>query len=145
VKNSEALRAAHEEVQPEVVEFQLSVGQNLALFKNWQALKAAGSKEISSPARARIVDAAIRDARLSGVALEGEKQKRFNEIQRDLAALATKFSNAVLDATKAFQVVLTKPEEIAGCRKAGAQALLTQPRLRGMQKPLQKRALARDA
>jgi oligopeptidase A len=114
VKNSEALRAAHEEVQPEVVEFQLSVGQNLALFKNWQALKAAGSKEISSPARARIVDAAIRDARLSGVALEGEKQKRFNEIQRDLAALATKFSNAVLDATKAFQVVLTKPEEIAG-------------------------------
>ncbi len=114
VKNSDALRNAHEEAQPEVVEFQLSIGQNLALYNNWQRLKAAGENEINSPARRRIVDAAIRDAQLSGVALEGEQQKRFNEIQRDLAALATKFSNAVLDATKAFQIVLTNREEIAG-------------------------------
>lgn len=114
VKNSDALRTAHEEVQPEVVEFQLSIGQNRALFENWQKLQAAGANEISSAARRRIVDSAIRDARLAGVALEGETQKRFNEIQRDLAALATRFSNAVLDATKSFQIVLTKSEEIAG-------------------------------
>ncbi len=114
VKNSAELRTAHEEVQSEVVAFQLSIGQNRALFDSWQKLQASGAEQLPSGARKRIVASAIREAKLAGVALDGEAQKRFNEIQRDLAALATKFSNAVLDATKSFQILLKGPEEVAG-------------------------------
>lgn len=114
VKNSDDLRTAHETVQPEIVEFQLALGQSKALYQNWQKLQQNAGAELNTPARQRIAAAAIRDARLSGVALEGEPQKRFNEIQRDLAAVATRFSNAVLDATKAFSLLLTKPEETDG-------------------------------
>ena len=51
---------------------------------------------------------------LSGVGLTGEPKQRFNEIQLALAELSNKFSNNVLDATKAYSLTLTKPEEIAG-------------------------------
>ena len=63
-------------------------------------------------AQQRIVEAAIRDAEFSGVGLEGEVRERFNAIQMELAELSTKFSNHVLDATKAFSLTLTTQEEI---------------------------------
>lgn len=113
VKNSDTLRAAHEEVQGEVVAFQLKIAQSKAIYSSWQKL-AAADHELSSPARKRIFAAALRDGKLAGVALEGEAKKRFNEIQQRLAELTTKFSNAVLDSTKAFSLHLTQKEEVAG-------------------------------
>ena len=43
-----------------------------------------------------------------------EPKEKFNRIQQSLAELSTQFSNHVLDATKAFSLTLTQPEEIAG-------------------------------
>ena len=60
------------------------------------------------------MEAAIRDAKLAGVGLQGEARERFNAIQMELAELSTKFSNHVLDATKAFSLTLTAKEEIDG-------------------------------
>jgi len=114
VKNSAALRAAHETVQGEVVEFQLGIGQSRALFERWQLLEKKAATELTTAARRRIVAAALRDAKLAGVALEGAAQQRFNDIQRELAELATRYSNAVLDATKEFQLLLTNENEVAG-------------------------------
>jgi oligopeptidase A len=48
------------------------------------------------------------------VGLSGEPKEKFNQIQQSLAELSTQFSNHVLDATKAFSLMLTQPEEIAG-------------------------------
>ena len=56
----------------------------------------------------------LRDATLAGVALEGAKKERFNEIQQELSKIGTDFSNNVLDATKAFLRVLTDPADVAG-------------------------------
>jgi oligopeptidase A len=44
----------------------------------------------------------------------GEKRERFNEIQMELAELSTKFSNHVLDATKAFSMTLSSIDEVDG-------------------------------
>jgi oligopeptidase A len=49
---------------------------------------------------------------LGGVALEGPQKDRFNKIQQELAQLSTKFSNNVLDATKAFKKLVTSKEEV---------------------------------
>ena len=62
VKNSDALRAAHEEVQPEVVEFSLSLAQSRSLYEAWQELQARAATELTSDARKRIAAAALRDA-----------------------------------------------------------------------------------
>ncbi len=114
VKNSPELRSAYETVQPQVVQFLSRFSQSQPIYKGFKALRDSGEWQNLQPAQQRVVEAAIRDAELSGVGLEGDKKERFNNIQLELAELSTKFSNNLLDATKAFKMKLTQPEEIAG-------------------------------
>jgi len=114
VKNSSELREAYETVQPKVVQFINTLNQSQVLYKAFKTLQGGEEWRNLEPAQKRIVEAAIRDAELSGVGLEGEVRSRFNQIQMELAELSTKFSNHVLDATKAFSMTLTSPEEVEG-------------------------------
>jgi oligopeptidase A len=114
VQNSPELRAAHEEMQPQTVEFWMRLGQSTALYQGYKSIQASPEFASFDVAQKRIIVAAIRDMELSGVGLTGEPKQRFNEIQLALAEIANKFSNNVLDATKAYSLTLTKPEEIAG-------------------------------
>jgi oligopeptidase A len=114
VRNSDALRAAHEAVQPAVVQFSMRLAQSRALFDGLQALRAAPGFAALDRGQQRVVEVLIRDATLSGVGLEGAARERFNAIQTELAELATRFANHVLDATKAFRLWLRAEDEIAG-------------------------------
>lgn len=98
VMNSDAWRKVEETFQPRVVAFSLRVGQSQALYR---AAKALVARE-KDPTRRRILEKTVEGAELAGVALEGEAKARFNEIQSRLAQLGSDFSNAVIDATKAF-------------------------------------------
>jgi len=114
VKNSPELREAYETVQPNVVQFINRLNQSQVLYKAFKTLQDGEEWRRLEPAQKRIVEAAIRDAELSGVGLEGEVRERFNQIQMELAELSTKFSNHVLDATKAFSMTLKSPDEVEG-------------------------------
>ncbi len=114
VKNSPELREAYETVQPDVVQFVNKLGQSQVIYNAFKTLQASDSWTTFDSAQQRIVKAAIRDAELSGVGLQGEAKERFNAIQMELAELSTKFSNHILDATKAFSLTLTTKEEIDG-------------------------------
>jgi oligopeptidase A len=114
VRNSDDLRRAHEEVQPEVVAFFIRMGQSKPIYHALKAVRAGEAWTSLDAAQQRIVESLVRDAELSGVGLEGEAQARFNAIQTELAELSTRFSNHVLDATKAFALTLRTREEVAG-------------------------------
>jgi len=114
VKNSPELREAYEAIQPQVVQFSNKLNQSQPLYKAFKALREGDAWNSLEPAQQRIVEAAIKDADLSGVGLEGEKRERFNAIQLELAELSNKFSNHVLDATKAFTMTLTTQDEVDG-------------------------------
>ncbi|MGB3510149.1 MAG: M3 family metallopeptidase [Microcoleaceae cyanobacterium] len=114
VKNSPELRKAYEEVQPKVIEFSNKLNQSQPLYQAFKTLRNSNNWQNLDSGQRRIIETAIKDAELSGVALEGEKRERFNNIQLELAELSTKFSNNVLDATKAFSLTLTKKEEVDG-------------------------------
>ncbi len=114
VKNSPELRKAYNEVQPKVVEFSNKLNQSQPLYQAFKNLSNSDSWKNLDSGQKRIVEAAIRNAELSGVGLEGEKRERFNAIQLELAELSTKFSNNVIDATKTFSLTLTKKEEVEG-------------------------------
>jgi oligopeptidase A len=114
VKNSPELRTAYEQMQPQVVQFWMRLGQSTALYQGYKDINASSEWVTFDPAQKRIIEAAIRDMELSGVGLTGEAKQRFNDIQLALSEITTKFSNNVLDATKAYSLILTTPEEIAG-------------------------------
>ena len=114
VKNSPELRSAYETVQPSLVQFANQISQSQAVYDALKRLKEGKQWQTLEDAQKRIVEAALRDAELSGVGLSGETKAQFNEIQQTLAELSTQFSNHVLDATKAFSITLSEKADVAG-------------------------------
>ncbi|MEM7712713.1 MAG: M3 family metallopeptidase [Cyanobacteria bacterium P01_A01_bin.68] len=114
VKNSPELRQAYETSQPQIVQFSTRIGQSKPIYNAFKALREGDKWNSLDSAQQRIVESSIRDAELAGIGLEGEAQARFNAIQMEMAELSTKFSNHVLDATKAFKLKLVNPEEVEG-------------------------------
>ena len=114
VRNSDALRSAHDAVQAEVVAFWMRLGQSQPIYRGLAALRDGSGWAALDATEQRIVTSMLRDAELSGVGLEGAARERFNAIQTELAELSTRFTNNVLDATKAFAITLTEADEVAG-------------------------------
>ena len=114
VKDSPELREAYNENLPKVTEYWTDLGQNLALFDKYKALRAAPGFARLSAARRRIIDNEIRDFRLSGADLSDQKKARYKEIAEQQAALGSKFSENVLDATNAFSLFVEDESRLAG-------------------------------
>ena len=122
VMDTPELRATYNENQPKVTEFWTELGQNLALFDKYKALKASASYVDLSATRKKIIDNAIRDFRLGGAELSAEKKERFAQIQEQQAALSTKFSENVLDATNDYELLITDAARLAGLPEDVQQA-----------------------
>ncbi|GAB4155005.1 MAG: M3 family metallopeptidase [Planctomycetaceae bacterium] len=114
VMNSPELREAYEKVLPEIVKFGLRVKQSQPIYEALKSLRDGDEWSDLSPTRQRIIEKKIQAAELAGIGLTGEKRERFNAITQELSQLSTDFSNHVLDATKAFTLDLTDPNDVEG-------------------------------
>jgi len=107
-------REAYNAMLPEVTRFYSELGQNLALFAKFKALRASPDYAALNASRQRIVDNDIRDFRLSGAELAEDRKPRFQAIQEELAALGAKFSENLLDATNAYGEYVGDESLLAG-------------------------------
>ena len=114
VCNSDEWRALEEAFQPEIVRFSLRVAQSRPLFDALRALRDSPGFAAMPEGRRRVVETGLRDARDAGVALDGAARERFVAAATRLSGLSTKFANNVLDATKAFSLLLRSEDEAAG-------------------------------
>ncbi|HET6631485.1 MAG TPA: M3 family metallopeptidase [Rhodanobacteraceae bacterium] len=118
VADSPELRAAYEPAEEKLTDHAIELGQNRALQAAVQAVAdAPGFAALPRPQRA-LVEHALRDFRLAGVALEEPQRRRFREIGVELSRLGTGFANAVLDATEAWQQHVTDESDLAGVRES---------------------------
>ena len=122
VVDTPELRAAYNENQPKITEFWTALAQNEALFAKYKALAASPAFAGLSQARQRIVENAIRDFRLGGADLPADKKARFAAIQEEQAAVATRFSENVLDATNDYKLLVASEGELAGLPDDAKQA-----------------------
>ena len=125
VKNSTALREAYAVSEARIVALSLRLSQNKRLYGGYKRLLADAEQQGLDAGQQRILELAIREARLSGIELEGEARDRFNAIAEELSSLQTKFSNNVLDATKAFVKIIKDSKELDGLPES-ALALMAQ-------------------
>ena len=114
VVDTPELRVAYNENQPKVTEFWTELGSNLKLFEKYKALQASPAYQTLEPARKKIIDNAVRDFRLGGAELRDDQKPRFAEIQEQQAALSTRFSENVLDATNAYELIVDDEARLAG-------------------------------
>ena len=122
VADSEPLRNAYEQKLAEVTAFWTQLGQNKALFKQYQLIKANQHFAQMPVSRQKIVTNALRDFILGGAALESPHRERYAQVQEDLANAAQEFSKHVLDATNAFSHTITERDDLAGIPEDVIQA-----------------------
>ncbi|PWF46786.1 M3 family metallopeptidase [Massilia glaciei] len=114
VVDTPELRAAYNENQPKVTEFWTALSQNEALFDKYKQIAAGPEAAQLSTERKKLLENALRDFRLGGAELSADKKERFAQIQEQHAAVATRFSENVLDATNDYKLVVADEAELAG-------------------------------
>jgi oligopeptidase A len=117
VANSDALRAAYNVCLPLLTTYHTELSQDSRLHAAYQQV-AAQEYATLQPAQRRLLDNALRDFRLAGVALEPERKQRFKQLMERLASAQAKFDENVLDATNAWHRDVTDPSELAGLSPA---------------------------
>ena len=126
VKNSDELREAYEASQGKVVQAMTKFSQSKPLYDALSAIEKSwegkSDESFLMKQKRRAVENSLKGMTLGGVGLEGEEKERFNEMKMRLASLATKFSNNVLDDTKAFSMTIDDPKKMEGV-PASAKAL----------------------
>ncbi|WP_151173189.1 oligopeptidase A [Pseudoalteromonas ruthenica] len=125
VVNSQALREVYDQVLPKLSEYSTYVGQHQGLFDAYTALAQSDEYTQLSRAQQKVIDNALRDFKLSGIALNASDKKRYGEISSRLSELAAKFGNNVMDATLAWQKHITDEQQLAGLPES-AKALAAQ-------------------
>ncbi|HEY0801467.1 MAG TPA: M3 family metallopeptidase, partial [Steroidobacteraceae bacterium] len=113
VANSAEMREAYNECVPLLTAYSSELGQNAALHAGYAyVLKAEGGA--LDPSQRKLLENALRDFRLAGVDLQPAQKTRYREVAQRLAHLATKFSENVLDAGRAYTRSVTNSAELAG-------------------------------
>ncbi len=114
VRTTPELREVHEAMQPKVVELDMALSQSRTIYDLLEKLEQGDGFSDLDAGQQRTIKSLVRDAQLSGVALEGKDKDEFNRLQEELASLSTTFKNHVLDSTKEFNMDLTTADEVDG-------------------------------
>jgi oligopeptidase A len=122
VVNSDKLREAYESCLPLLSQYGTFVGQHQGLYQAYQQLAASDEYQQLNIAQKKVVDNALRDFKLSGIALNDENKKRYGEIVTRLSELSSTFGNNLLDATHAYSVNITDKSELSGLPDSAIEA-----------------------
>ncbi len=118
VATTPELRAAYNAVQPKASAFYSSIPLNDAL---WQAIRryseSAGGRALTGTHK-RFLTKTIDSFKRHGAELDAAGKARLKDIDVALAELTTKFSENVLDATNAWDLVITDEAQLKGLPSA---------------------------
>ncbi|HEY6990203.1 MAG TPA: M3 family metallopeptidase [Bryobacteraceae bacterium] len=116
------LRAAHNAVQEPVSAFYTSIALNENLWKAVKAVNASGEKENLAPVHRRYLQKTITGFRRAGADLDTAGKKQLEELDVALTKTTTKFSENVLDATNAYEFLISDEDKLAGLPESARMA-----------------------
>ena len=114
VADSPVLREAHNAMLPKVSAFYASVPLNAELWVRLKAVAESPAARGMTGIHRRFLDETVADFRQAGADLPAEKRARLEALQTELAELTQKYSENVLDATNAWQLVVDDEARLAG-------------------------------
>jgi oligopeptidase A len=130
VATTPALREAYNAVQPKVSELYAGIPLDEKLYA---ALRAFADTAEAHPARRRFLTTTLDDFRRHGAELSPENKRRLAELSVQLTKLTTQYSQNLLDATNAFEVVITDKARLSGLPESAVEAALESARARGIE------------
>lgn len=111
VKNSEITTKVYEECLPIISKYETEISQNENIYLSLKDIQ-FNEKSILNDIQNKVLENEIRDFELSGCNLENNKKKRLEEINLKLSELSHKFSQNLLNATNAFEMIITNFEDV---------------------------------
>jgi len=108
VMNSDETQKAYEASIPLLSKFSSEIAQNVPLFHKMEKISAEDEEERT------VVKNEVRDFILSGVKLPEEQKKRMEEISLQLSELSNTFSQNLLDATNAYELIIEDEKDVEG-------------------------------
>lgn len=115
VVSNEELRKVYEETLQEIIQYSLLIEQDEVLFFNY---KHVFENDKNLPQAEQILlKNKLRDCKLSGVELEGDKKNQFKQLLSELSNLSNKFNNNVMDCTDKWTYHVEDKSILAGIPK----------------------------
>ncbi|MFW3371190.1 M3 family metallopeptidase [Aliarcobacter butzleri] len=111
VKNSEITTKVYEECLPIISKYETEISQNENIYLSLKDIQ-FNEKITLNDIQNKVLENEIRDFELSGCNLENNKKKRLEEINLKLSELSHKFSQNLLNATNAFEMIITDFEDV---------------------------------
>jgi len=132
VVSTPELREAYNAVVPEVSAFFASLPLHEGLWKVINRLASTDEAKKLSATKKRFLEKTLDDFRRHGAELSPEGKERLQEITRELAELTSRFSQNVLDATAAFELVVENEKQLAGLPPSAIEAARESAKAKGI-------------
>jgi oligopeptidase A len=114
VVSNDALREAHDACLPLFSEYSTYLGQHQGLYKAYLSIKEGVEFNTLTAEQKKVINDALQDFELAGIALDDDKKLRYGEIKSQLSSLQSTFSNQVMDATLAWSKLITEVDDLVG-------------------------------
>ena len=114
VIDDEEFRDNYRSCLPIISDYATSLAQNEDIYKQFQSVRDSTAFDSFDQAQQKLVDNALRDFLLSGVALPDSKKERYKEIQSELSTLSNRFEQNLLDATDHWMLHIVDEEKLSG-------------------------------
>ena len=114
VADSPALRDAHNAMLAPVSSFYAKIPLNAELWRRLRAVAETPAAKSLAGIHRRFLDETVADFRQAGADLSAELRARVEAIQGELAQLTQKYSENVLDATNAWQLIVDDEKRLSG-------------------------------
>ncbi|MEM6960946.1 MAG: M3 family metallopeptidase [Myxococcota bacterium] len=115
------LREAYNESRPKVSAFYSSIPTNAALWNAVKAFAATDEASTLSPTKTRYLQKTLDDFRRHGAELSESGKERLKALDVELTSLTTQFSQSLLDATNAFELLIEDEARLAGLPDSARQ------------------------
>ena len=114
VADSPELRQAYNAMLPKVSAFQAGIPLHAELWLRVKAAAAHPSAATLPPESRRLLDETVADFRQQGADLPADKKQRLETLQAELAKLTQQYAENVLDATNAWELLITNEADLGG-------------------------------
>ena len=113
VNNSNETQKVYSDSLPIITEYSTKLSQSLEIYNAYKEIF-ANEKESLNHEQNRVLELNIKHFELSGAHLDEKTKARLQEINVKLSELSNNFSQNVLDATNAYEYVITDEADVDG-------------------------------
>lgn len=111
VKNTKITQKVQEEIIPLISNYETELSQNEHIYSSLRTIHYNFNSSLNDIQK-KVLENEIRDFKLGGCGLEDEQKKRLKQINLRLSKLSNTFSQNLLDATNAYEMIVDNFEDV---------------------------------